>query len=93
MSARDLDINASMGMGSPERPPDLVEIQPGVVHLPQEFWEAVIKANAAGRDGYEVDDVLVGWIDSAEATQALESIPAGPIRSYIRITYRKRGSA
>lgn len=67
------------------RPPDRVEMLPGVVHLPAEFREVARLANLAGRDGFEVADLEIGMDVEADLK--------GERHVYLTISYKEKPDA
>jgi hypothetical protein len=73
------------------RPPDEIEVKPGVVHLPKQFYQVAKAANAAGLAGFEVYDLDFGVDRDAAREELLH--PSGdegfnlPCR--IKLSYRR----
>jgi hypothetical protein len=72
------------------RPPDEIEINPGMVSLPEEFRQVARSANAAGLAGFEIENVDYG-IDTVAARKELENLigEGFNVRCRARLTYRR----
>jgi len=67
---------------------DRVEIQGGIIHLPAEFREVALLANAAGLEGWKLVDAEYG-LDAETARKVMYSTEPdfGELKARVQLTY------